>query len=75
MYQLFYHPRHITMTPTQQILEDIELAIEDEATIEFSELVGPNSLEYHFGLEDHVERRIAQFHEALYTSIQQEIHS
>ena len=73
MYQLFYHPRHITMTPTQQILEDIELAIEDEATIELSELVGPNSLEYHLEVEAHVERRIAQFHDQLYTSIQQEM--
>ena len=72
MYQLFYHPRH---TMTHNILEDIELAIEDEAKIELSELVGPNSLEYHFGLEAHVERRIAQFHDQLYTSIQQEIHN
>ena len=61
------------MTPIQQILEDIELAIQDEATIELSELIGPNSLEYHLEVEAHVERRIAQFHNNLYQSIQQEM--
>ena len=70
MYQLFYHPEHVM---THNILEDIEAAIEDEAAIELSEIVGPNSIEYHFGLEAHVERRIAQFHDQLYTSIQQEM--
>ena len=71
MYTLFYHPEHTRMT--HNILEDIELAIEDEAKIELSELVGPNSLEYDLEVEAHVERRIAQFHEALCTSIQQEM--
>ena len=72
MYQLFYHPEHVM---THNILEDIELAIEDEATIEFSELAGPNSLEYHLDIEAHVQRRIEKFHNELYQSIQQEIHS
>ena len=67
MYTLFYNPRHITMT--RNILEDIELAIEDEAKIELSELVGPNSLEYDLDVDSHVERRIAQFHNNLYQSI------
>ena len=65
MYQLFLNPSH----KRTSILEDIELAIEDEATIEFSELVGPNSIEFDLDIDSHVERRIAQFHEALYTSI------
>lgn len=71
MYQLFYNPRHIRMNThcNKQLLEDIELAIEDEATIEFSELVGPNSLEYDLDVDSFVERRIAQFHTDLYTSI------
>lgn len=71
MYTLFINPNHRRTT----ILEDIECAIEDEATIEFSELVGPNSIEFDLDIDSFVERRIAQFHQNLYTSIQQEIYS
>ena len=66
MYTLFVNPEHIM---NHNILADIELAIEDEATLEFSELVGPNSIEYDLGIDAHIERRIDKFHNELYTSI------
>lgn len=51
------------------LIEEIEIYVADEAMIELSELVGPNSLEFDIELDSHVDRRIGQFHTNLYNSI------
>lgn len=50
-------------------LEEIEIFVADEATIEFAELCGPNSLEFDLGVDDFVDGHIDRFHTTLYQSI------
>ena len=61
------------MNYTTQILLRIEEDVIDEATIQLSELVGPNSLEFDMQIDDFVDAKLCAFHAALYTSIHTEM--
>lgn len=54
-------------------LEEIEVFVADEATIELSELCGPNSLEFDLELDNFIDAKLCSFHAALFTSIYTEM--